>query len=91
MISEDQWIDLPVGYNLEDHTNVSIGEISLIWKTVATLREKRVLTETRPTLLSPIQMSSSMTSTKRGTPQLRAIRISISVRYDDFHYFDSDS
>lgn len=23
MISEDQWIDLPVGYNLEDHTNVS--------------------------------------------------------------------
>lgn len=22
MISEDQWIDLPVGYNLEDHTNV---------------------------------------------------------------------
>lgn len=23
MISEDQWINLPVGYNLEDHTNVS--------------------------------------------------------------------
>lgn len=26
MISEDQWIDLPVGYNLEDHTNVGSAE-----------------------------------------------------------------
>jgi cellobiose dehydrogenase (acceptor) len=25
MISQDQWINLPVGYNLEDHTNVSIS------------------------------------------------------------------
>lgn len=24
MISEDQWINLPVGHNLEDHTNVRI-------------------------------------------------------------------
>ena len=23
MIDKDQWIDLPVGHNLEDHTNVS--------------------------------------------------------------------
>lgn len=26
MIKKDQWINLPVGYNLEDHTNVSAND-----------------------------------------------------------------
>lgn len=27
MIGKDEWINLPVGYNLEDHTNVSLSRI----------------------------------------------------------------
>jgi cellobiose dehydrogenase (acceptor) len=29
MISQDQWINLPVGYNLDDHTGVSAGITAL--------------------------------------------------------------
>lgn len=29
MISQDQWINLPVGYNLDDHVGVSAGNIAL--------------------------------------------------------------
>ena len=30
MISEDQWINLPVGENLVDHVNVSISDQSML-------------------------------------------------------------
>jgi hypothetical protein len=29
MISQDQWINLPVGYNLDDHVGVSAGMMTL--------------------------------------------------------------
>ena len=67
-IAEEDWILLPVGYNLEDHTNVSVTKTRIV-------RDTR-LTIPRPTLSSATLMPSSTTSTRLSmTLSLRMLRL----------------
>lgn len=63
MVSNSSWIPLPVGYNLDDHCNVSFGLGCGKWT--------KSLTLCRPTPSSPTPTWSSTTSTPPGAPRSR--------------------
>lgn len=74
MIAEDDWITLPVGNNLEDHTNVSSPDVKPIWP---------MLTVDRPIRLLRTLTLCSMTFTRRMIllmrQMLRCILVSIKM------------
>lgn len=67
-ISSNQWINLPVGYNLEDHTNVSLRLL---------LFQVPYTNALRPISLSATPALSSTTSTRHSMTQSLLIAISI--------------
>lgn len=71
MISSDQWINLPVGNNLNDHVGVSAHVLSY--------PVQDCLYFCRPISKSPTPTSSSTTSMAPGTTQLQVIPKHISV------------
>jgi cellobiose dehydrogenase (acceptor) len=74
MINSTNWIPLPVGYNLDDHCNVSASEDG----------DRPMLTvmlSDRPILSSPTPTSPSTTSTRRGPAPSRRIRTATSVSW----------
>jgi hypothetical protein len=67
MASDGDWINLPVGYNIVDHVNVSPSPSDLacsLWETTLTL-----WCPSRLIWLSNIPTWSSMTTTRLGTSQ----------------------
>ena len=80
MIPSDQWINLPVGYNLNDHVGVSIQRAR------GFARRMRLLTlRGRLTSKSHIRTSSSTTSTVRGTNLSLVTQSSTLVRCRSVH------
>ncbi len=71
MIGSDQWIDLPVGYNLNDHVGVSRTFRFVPVRVLLCLPNRA---ERRRTLKSPTPTSSSTTTTAPGTTPSRVTR-----------------
>ena len=78
MISKDQWINLPVGYNLEDHTNVSATAVVVAYS--ANIFCRLIQSSNIPTLSSTTFIRRMMTRHRRTS---RSILVSSSNRSEE--------